>query len=103
MYWLMMNLYRLYKISCVASLRDLCKTFHFAQFLRQIQIVIIKILNVFLPALGNAKHLTLGRLKSLPSFNLNKIEHYSKVNLIIQVYIFYLEKSLFFQGYPGSC
>ncbi len=50
-------------------LRDLCKTPSFAQFLCQAQILILKILNVFL------------WLKSSPSLNLNKIEHFSKVSL----------------------
>ena len=98
-----MNLYRLYKISCVAALRDLCKTFPFAQFLHQSQIVILEILNVFLSTLGNAKHLTLGRLKSLPSpgsrsgifdLNLNKIEHYSKVPLFFGVLTVILGNSI---------
>jgi hypothetical protein len=48
--------------------RDLCKTSPFAQFLRQTQILILEILNVFL------------WLKSSPSLNLNKIEHFSKVS-----------------------
>jgi hypothetical protein len=47
---------------------DLCKTPPFAQFLRQAQILILKILNVFL------------RLKSSPSLTLNKIRHFSKVS-----------------------
>ncbi len=50
------------------SQRDLCEMSPFARFLRQTQIVILKILNVFL------------RLKFLPSLNLNKIEHFSKVS-----------------------
>jgi hypothetical protein len=41
----------------------------FAQFLRQAQILILKILNVFL------------RLKLSPSLNLNKNEHFSKVSV----------------------
>ena len=48
--------------------RDLCKTPPFTQFWRQTQILILKILNVFL------------RLKFSPSLNLNKIEHFSKVS-----------------------
>jgi len=40
----------------------------FAQFLRQTQILILKIPNVFL------------RLKFSPSLNLNKNEHFSKVS-----------------------
>ncbi len=48
--------------------RDLCKTPSFAQFLCQAQILILKILNVF------------QWLKSSPSLNLNKIEHFSKVS-----------------------
>jgi hypothetical protein len=48
--------------------RDLCKTPPFAQFLRQSQILILKILNVFL------------RLKFSPSLALNKIGHFSKVS-----------------------
>jgi hypothetical protein len=94
MYWLLMNLYRLYKISCVAALRDFCKTFHFAQFLRQIQIVILEILNIFLPALGNANHLAMGRLKSLFSLNLNKIEQYSKVPLLLGILTVILGNSI---------
>jgi hypothetical protein len=50
------------------SQRDLCETSSFAQFLRQAQILILKILHVFL------------RLKFSPSLNLNKIEHFSKVS-----------------------
>jgi hypothetical protein len=48
--------------------RDLCKTPPFAQFPCQAQILILKILNVFL------------RLKFSPSLNLNKIDHFSKVS-----------------------
>ncbi|TSA56616.1 MAG: hypothetical protein D4R45_00545 [Planctomycetaceae bacterium] len=48
--------------------RDLCETPPFAQFRRQAQILILKILNVFL------------RLKFLPSLNLNELEHFSKVS-----------------------
>jgi cobalt-zinc-cadmium efflux system outer membrane protein len=48
--------------------RDLCKTPLFAKFLRQAQILILKILNVFL------------RLKFSPSLNLKKNEHFSKVS-----------------------
>ncbi|MBE9547743.1 MAG: hypothetical protein IMF10_09680 [Proteobacteria bacterium] len=51
------------------SLRDLFKTPPFDQSLRQIQILILKILNVFL------------RLKSSSSLTLNKIEHFAKVSL----------------------
>ncbi len=47
---------------------DLCKTPPFAQFLCQAQILILKILDVFL------------WLKFSPSLNLNKIEHFSKVS-----------------------
>jgi hypothetical protein len=49
---------------------DLCKTLPFARFLCQAQILILKILNVFL------------WLKFLPSLKLNKIEHFSKVSNI---------------------
>jgi hypothetical protein len=59
---------RLYA-SSMTILRDLCKAPLFAQFLRQTQILILKILNVFL------------RLKLSPSLNLNKNEHFSKVSL----------------------
>ena len=45
------------------------KSSPFNQFLRQAQILILKIHNVFL------------RLKSSPSLNLNKIEHFSKVSI----------------------
>jgi len=48
--------------------RDRCKTPPFAQFLCQAQILILKILNVFL------------WLKLLPSLDLNKIERFSKVS-----------------------
>ncbi len=48
--------------------RDLCKTPPFVQFLCRAQILILKILNVFL------------WLKLSPSLNLNKIEHFSKVS-----------------------
>jgi len=47
---------------------DLCKTPPFAQFRRQAQILILKILNVFL------------WLKFSPSLDLNKIERFSKVS-----------------------
>ncbi len=50
--------------------RDLCKTSPFAQFLRQTQILILKILNVFL------------RLKFSSSLNLNKIDHFSEVSVL---------------------
>jgi hypothetical protein len=53
----------------MAVLRDLCKMPLLARFLRQAQILILKILNVFL------------RLKFSPSLNLNKNEHFSKVSL----------------------
>jgi len=56
------------------SKRDLCKTPPFAQFLRQAQILILKILNVFL------------WLKFLPSLALNKIEHFSKVSKTDQTF-----------------
>jgi len=52
-------------------LRDLCKTPPFVQFLRQAQILILEILNVFL------------WLKLSPSLNLKEIEHFSKVSLRI--------------------
>jgi hypothetical protein len=48
---------------------DLCKKPPFAQSLRQAQILILKILNVFL------------WLKFSPSLALNKIEHFSKVSI----------------------
>jgi len=56
------------------SKRDLCKTPPFAQFRRQAQILILKILNVFL------------WLKFLPSLALNKIEHFSKVSKTDQTF-----------------
>ena len=60
---------RVVKYHCTAERnRDLCKTPPFAQFLRQAQILILEILNVFL------------WLKLSPSLNLNKIEHFSKVS-----------------------
>jgi hypothetical protein len=49
--------------------RDLCKTPPFAQFRRQAQILILKILNVFL------------WLKFSPFLVLNKIERFSKVSI----------------------
>jgi hypothetical protein len=48
--------------------RDLCKTPPFAQSRRQAQILILKILNVFL------------WLKFSPFLALSKIEHFSKVS-----------------------
>jgi len=48
--------------------RDLCTTSPFDQFLRQDQILILEISNIFL------------WLKFLPSLNLNKIEHSAKVS-----------------------
>ena len=50
---------------------DLCKTLPFAQSRRQSQILILKILNVFL------------WLKFSPSLALNKIEHFSKVSVVL--------------------
>jgi outer membrane lipoprotein-sorting protein len=50
-------------------MQELCKTPLFAQFLCQVQILILKILNVFL------------WLKFSPSLNLNKNEHFSKVSM----------------------
>jgi len=50
--------------------RDLCKTPPFAQFLRQTQILILEILNVFL------------WLKFSSSLALNKTEHFSKVSVL---------------------
>jgi hypothetical protein len=50
--------------------RDLCKTHLFARFLRQTQILILEIHNVFL------------RLKLSPSLNSNKNMHFSKVSNI---------------------
>ena len=50
--------------------RGLCKVSPFAQFLRQAQILILKILNVCL------------RLKFSPSLNLTKIEHFSQASPI---------------------
>ena len=48
--------------------RDLCKTPYFARLLRQAQISILEIFNIFL------------RLKFSPSLYSNKIEHFSKVS-----------------------
>ncbi len=61
----------------VVYFRDLCKTPPFAQLLCQAQILILKILRVFL------------WLKFSPSLNLNKIEHFSKVSffMIVGIYI----------------
>jgi len=58
----------------VISKRDLCKTPPFSQFLRQAQILILKILNVFL------------WLKFSLSLALNKIGHFSKVSKTDQIY-----------------
>ena len=52
----------------VMMIRDLCKTPPFAQFRRQAQILILKILNVFL------------WLKLSPFLVLNKIERFAKVS-----------------------
>ena len=60
---------------------DLCKTPLFAQFLCQTQILILKILNVFLLALWNAEPIPPGWLKFSPVLNSNKNEHFSKVSL----------------------
>ena len=89
-----MNLYRRYKISRMAVLRDLCKTFPFAKFLHRTQIVILEILNVFLPAQWNAKHISLGRLKLLPSLNFKKIEHFLKVPLLLVILTVILGNSI---------
>ncbi len=51
-----------------SNTRDLCKTPSFAHFLCLAQILILKILNIFL------------WLKFSPSLNLNKIEHFSRVS-----------------------
>jgi len=66
----------------VRALRDLCKTPPFARFLRQAQILILEILNVFL------------WLKFSPSLNSNKNLHFSKVSLMRR------QNSRLF---PGSC
>jgi len=58
----------------VMSKRDLCKTPLFAQFRRQAQILILKILNVFL------------WLKFSSSLALNKIGHFPKVSKTDQIY-----------------
>jgi hypothetical protein len=63
----------------VLTMRDLCKTPPFAQFRRQTQILILKILNVFL------------WLKFSPSLALNKIGHFSKVSMIAAVVLFMLQ------------
>ncbi len=52
----------MYYTSTQLSVRNLCKKPNFAQIPRQAQILILKILNVFLPALWNAKHIPLGWL-----------------------------------------
>jgi hypothetical protein len=67
-------------------IRDLCKTPPFAQFLCQAQILILKILNVFL------------WLKFSPSLNLNKIEHFSKVS----IHFTRLPKMVMFDKSPGA-
>ena len=54
--------------------RDLCKTPYFARLLRQAQISILEIFNIFL------------RLKFSPSLYSNKIEHFSKVSFNDMVY-----------------
>jgi len=59
------------------NLLDLCITPPFAQFLCQAQILILKILHVFL------------WLKFSPSLNLNKIEHFSKVSLSYNEHLVY--------------
>ena len=59
----------------------------FAQFLRQTQILILKILNVFGPAPWNAKPIPLGRLKFSPSLDLNKIERFSKVSMMAAIFL----------------
>jgi len=56
--------------------RDLCKTPTFAQSLRQAQISILKIFNIFL------------WLKFSLSLTLNKIEHFSKVSFIVRRHFF---------------
>ena len=64
---------RVVKYHCTAERnRDLCKTPLFAQFLRQTQILILEILNVFL-------RLKLSTSLNL-NLNLNKNEHFSKVS-----------------------
>ena len=55
-------------------LRNFCRTSSFSQFLRQTQILILEISNVFL------------WLKFSPSLNLNKIEHSAKVSLPEDLY-----------------
>ena len=56
--------------------RDLCKTLPFARFLCQAQLLILKILNVFLWLIRQSL------VADSPSLNLNKIEHFSKVSNI---------------------
>jgi len=60
-------------ISSVERSRDLCITSPFAQFLRQAQILILEISNIFL------------WLKFSPSLNLNKIEHSAKVSSLVSL------------------
>ena len=62
-------------------IRDLCKPLNFVQFLCQTQILILKILDVFL------------WLKFSPSLNLNKIEHFSKVSIHPASCILYVRRN----------
>ena len=74
------------------TLRDLCKILPFAQFRCQAQILILEILYVFL------------WVKFSPSLNLNKIERFSKVSLLIPGYRFsivVMERACFLKD--GDC
>ena len=61
----------------VMILWDLCITSPFAQFLRQSQILILEISDIFLWSSASSVE----PLKFSPSLNLNKIEHSAKVSL----------------------
>jgi hypothetical protein len=58
--------------ACDQMFRSQFKTSPFAQFLRQAQILILKILGVFL------------RLKFSPSLNLNKIEGFEMASIVLK-------------------
>ena len=69
-----------YNKSFEKSSWDLCKKSPFDQFLRHTQILILKILNVWMPV---PMCFSSGWLKSSSSSNLNKIEHFSKVSTFL--------------------
>ena len=70
--------------------RDLCKTPPFAQLLRQAQILILEIFNIFL------------RLKFSPSLYLNKIGHFSKVSNNNERPVLHRSLVMFMQSYVRS-